>query len=100
MRRALVLVFLTGCAGSAGNGPAWPKAHDAEADGGESLAPHTAKAVATIGVGVDLDEAKPAVAAPAATSAGTAEGSAAPAVTTPATDEVINTEEIIIEIDE
>jgi hypothetical protein len=98
--RALALVFLTACAGSAGNGPAWPKAHDTEADGGESLAPHTAKTVATIGVGVDVEEVKPATAAATVTPAGAAEGSAAPVATTPATDEVINTEEIIIEIDE
>ena len=101
MRCALVLVVLTGCAGSAGNGPAWPKAHDAEADGGESLAPHTAKTVATLGVGVDEDETKPAsTAAVPVAAAATAEGSGAPAVTTTPADEVINTEEIIIEIDE
>ena len=99
MRCALVLVFLTGCAGT-GNGPAWPKAHETEADGGESLAPHTAKTVATLGVGVDDAEAKPAATVPTATPATAAEGSAATPATTPATDEVINTEEIIIEIDE
>lgn len=92
-----VLVFLVACAGS-GTGPAWPKAHDTDADGGESLAPHTATSVAAV---VDDDDAKPAAAVTPAAAAATIDTPAAPAATTATpVDETINTEEIIIEIEE
>jgi hypothetical protein len=105
MRRALVLVIVSACAGSAAHGPAWPKPHDQEADGGESLAPHVASQVAAIGITKDEDdEGKPATATTGAGSAATTAVTATPAATTPATqtptDETINTEEIIIEIDD
>ncbi|HEY6040078.1 MAG TPA: hypothetical protein VIV58_37605, partial [Kofleriaceae bacterium] len=70
--------------------------------GGESLAPHQAHQVAAIGLAKDDDDAKPAVVTPAAgVAAKPAEPAApaAPAAQTPA-DETINTEEIIIEIDD
>jgi hypothetical protein len=104
MRRALVLVVVSACAGSAAHGPAWPKPHVSENDGGESLAPHQAHSVAEIGLAKDDDdEGKPAVVTPTAGSAAAATGTVTPAVTTPTqtpTDETINTEEIIIEIDD
>jgi hypothetical protein len=100
MRWPLVLVVVSGCAGSSGHAPAWPKTHEAETDGGESLAPHVARAVA-VAADKTEDEVKPA--APAATAAAVTPD-AAPSVATPAAtqpqDETINTEEIIIEIDE
>lgn len=100
MRRVIALVWVAACAGS-GAGPAWPKQHDSEADGGESLAPHTAKSVATIGAGEDEAEAKPAATTTVATpAAAAAEGSGSATPTTTPAEEVINTEEIIIEIDE
>jgi hypothetical protein len=100
--RFLVVVALAGCASHAANGPAWPKQHEAEADGGESLAPHTARAV------VAAEKAEEEPAKPAATSAAPAaapekkEAGAAPAVA-PANatiDETITTEDIVIEIDD
>ena len=104
MRRALVLVVASACAGSAAHGPAWPKQHVSENDGGESLAPHQSHQVAELGLSKDDDdEGKPAAVAPAAGSGAAATVTATPAAatTTPApTDETINTEEIIIEIDD
>ncbi|MEO6772279.1 MAG: hypothetical protein ABI467_04565 [Kofleriaceae bacterium] len=104
LRCALVLVVITACAGSSVHGPAWPKQHEAEADGGESLAPHESRQVAASGLGKDDDaEAKPAPGDTAAAPAAAATETAAPAVTTPGqapADETINTEEIVIEIDE
>jgi len=43
--RWVIALVLVGCASRA-SGPAWPKAHDREADGGESLAPHARTQVA------------------------------------------------------
>jgi hypothetical protein len=104
MRRALVLVVASACAGSAAHGPAWPKQHVAENDGGESLAPHQSHQVAEIGLTKDDDdEGKPATATTAAGSAAATTVTAAPAATTTTqtpTDETINTEEIVIEIDD
>lgn len=103
MRRALVLVVLVGCAGSSAHTPAWPKQHDAEADGGESLAPHVSTQVAAIGITKDDDDVgKPATATPAPAPA-PATVTATPVVTPPTqtpAEETINTEEIIIEIDD
>jgi hypothetical protein len=104
MRRVLVLVVVSACAGSAAHGPAWPKQHDKEADGGESLAPHVASQVAAIGITKDDDDTgKPAAATPASPAAATGAATTTPVVTPSAqtpTDETINTEEIIIEIDD
>jgi hypothetical protein len=104
MRRALVLLFMVGCAGSSAHGPVWPKQHVSENDGGESLAPHVSSQVAAIGITKDDDdEGKPAAVTPTAGPAAAATPTATPAATTPTqtpTDETINTEEIIIEIDD
>lgn len=101
MRRALVLVVLFGCAGASSHEPAWPKPHVSDNDGGESLAPHQAHQVAAVSKDDDA-EAKPAAPAAEGTAPKTPEA-ATPAVTAPnqaPTDETINTEEIIIEIDD
>lgn len=104
MRRALVLVMVSACAGSSSHAPAWPKQHVSENDGGESLAPHQSHQVAEIGLTKDDDdEGKPAAVTPTAGSAAAATVTATPAATTTTqtpTDETINTEEIIIEIDD
>jgi len=103
MRRALVLVVVLGCAGSRAQGPAWPKQHVADNDGGESIAPHQSRQVAAIGLDKDDDDAKPAAVTPSEGVAAKPAEAATPAATattqTP-TDETINTEEIIIEIDD
>jgi hypothetical protein len=103
MRRLLFLVAVAGCTHAGSSGPQWPKATASEHDGGESIAPREgAKSIAAATDKDDGDdeaapagEAAPATAgAPAATTEGGAPAAAAPA----ATDDVIQTEEIVIEI--
>jgi hypothetical protein len=104
MRWALVVMLASACAGSSSHAPAWPKQHLSENDGGESLAPHQSHQVAEIGLTKDDDdEGKPAAVTPTAGSPTAATVTATPAATTTTqtpTDETINTEEIIIEIDD
>jgi hypothetical protein len=97
MRFAVVLL-LGACIGGSSTTPKWPKQHVSDVDGGESLAPHVAAAQAVAAVTDDVKPADTAIVTPAVTPATTT-----PAVTTPVvtpTDETIQTEEIIIEIDE
>jgi len=98
MRFALLAVLLGACAGSS-HEAAWPKGHTSETDGGESLAPHEAKVVVAA---TKADDEKPAAVAVTATPAATAINATPAAVTAPAaaTEEVIQSEEIIIEIDD
>jgi hypothetical protein len=97
MRFALVLL-LGACVGGSGATPKWPKQHVSDVDGGESLAPHVAAAQAVAAVTEDVKPADAAVVTPTVTPA-TTPAVTTPAVTTP-TDETIQTEEIIIEIDD
>lgn len=105
MRLVVGLLFVVACGGS--RGPAWPKAQPSDSDGGESLAPRTNVVLESSKADADLDleleelasaedkpdeKAKPEEAKPE-----TATG-VTPAGTTP--DEVITTEEIVIEIEE
>lgn len=46
MRAWLVLGLLVGCHGAHDAGPAWPQRAKRDLDGGESLAPHVARAIA------------------------------------------------------
>ena len=102
MRRLLFVVALAGCTHAGSSGPQWPKATASEHDGGESIAPREgAKSVAAAAKDDGDDDAAPAseaapaaAAAPAATTEGGAPAAAAPA----AGDDVIQTEEIVIEI--
>lgn len=98
MRFALLAMLLGACA-SASHAPAWPKPHEAAIDGGESLAPHEARGVA---VGKAAEDDKPAAPTAVATVPDAA-AKATPAVASPAaaaTEEMLQTEEIIIEIDD
>ena len=101
--RFLVAIVLAGCASHAASGPAWPKPHETEKDGGESLSPHVASAVAAVEKGGNDDESVKPVVAPAATPAATPKepGVIAPAapVAVPS-DDPIMTEDIVIEIDD
>lgn len=99
---------LAGCGGRRDAGPAWPKLHVTETDGGESLAPQQGSSVAAIEEAKDAKPSAPAATAAAPTTAGAAPA-ATPATRTerPAADppaarepEVLTTEEIIIEIDD
>jgi hypothetical protein len=95
-------LLLAACGGSRAAGPAWPTLHAAEADGGESLAPRQASTVAAI------EDAEDATPSPAALAAPAAPPAPAPAVkpdkpASPETspkEEVLTTEEIIIEIED
>jgi hypothetical protein len=104
MRGGLLLIALLGCSQPTATGPAWPKSHAPDADGGESLAPRAAaKAIASAAdddrpadrASGDKATAAPAAAAPAAAAdkpAGT------PSVTV--SEEPLTAEEMVIEIDD
>jgi hypothetical protein len=104
MRRLLFVVTLAACSHAKPSGPAWPEMAktEPEDDGGESIAPHESVA-AVIEKSDKPDEKKPESKAdePAATPTPT-DDKATPtdAPPAPSTDDVINTEEIIIEIDD
>jgi hypothetical protein len=98
MRFALVLL-LGSCIGGSGTDPKWPKPHATDTDGGESLAPHVAAAQAVAAASNDTKPTDAAVVTPPTTPTTTAPAATTPAVTPP-TDETIQTEEIIIEIDD
>ena len=96
----IIAALLAACAGRASSAPAWPKLSEKEVDGGESLEPRT---IAAIPEKDDDEEAvvedkpveKPAEAtAPAEDKAETPETPAAPP------DEIITTEEIVIEVED
>ncbi|CAN5426139.1 hypothetical protein BH11MYX1_BH11MYX1_24380 [soil metagenome] len=97
MRFTLLAALLCSCAGSS-HAAAWPKAHERQVDGGESLAPHEARVVTASKA---ADDDKPA--APAAVTTTPAATEAKPAAATPpaaTSEEPIQAEEIIIEIDD
>src|SRR5579862_3824805 len=101
--RFLVAVVLAGCASHAATSPAWPKQHEAEKDGGESLSPHVASAVAAVEQGGNDEESAKPVAPPVAAPAATAKEPGAVAPTAPVavpSDDPIMTEDIVIEIDD
>jgi len=89
------------CGLLARRGSAWPKQHARDTDGGESLAPHEARAVAAVEAADDKSsstsdtDSKPAK----PTTPGTPIGPAATPSTPPAEEVPVQTEEVIIEID-
>jgi hypothetical protein len=98
--------LLAACGGSRERGPAWPAPSPSETDGGESLAPRQAGAVAAIEKAEDARPAAPA-AARAVEAAAEAPRAAAPAASaeaaesTPAQEpDLLMTEELIIEIED
>ena len=101
MRRWLFVLALAACSHTGSSGPAWPKDR-ARDDGGESIAPReTSKAVAVaLEQDSDDDDAKPAdkpADKPAEKPATPTEATPA-ASATPASEEPIQTEEIVIEV--
>ncbi len=104
MRFAALVVAglsLAACGARGSTGPAWPETAEPETDGGESIAPREADAVAAIGedTTTTAEVVTPAVAAatpPAA--ATTAPTVTAPTITAP--EDSITVEEIVIEIDD
>ena len=103
---ATVALGLAGCGASRERGPAWPKPHASELDGGESLSPRQASAVAAIEEAEDATPSASSSAAPAGAAPALAPGkpdkpaSETPAAREPKDPDVLTTEEIIIEIDD
>jgi hypothetical protein len=106
MRRAWLFVLVlaaAACGSPNGRGPAWPKQHDKDADGGESLAPRpSAASVAAVERTPEPAEKLEAKAALEAGLKGDDDKPAAPKADKPAdkTETPIQTEEIIIEIND
>lgn len=101
MRRLLFVVAIAGCTHAATLGPQWPKTAATDSDGGESIAPREAakSIVAETDKDDDADDAPAQPATPATETAAAAATDSAPAASTPpATDEPIQTEEIVIEV--
>ncbi len=93
-----VLVLLLGaCVGGSATEPKWPKPHERDTDGGESLAPHVAT---TQAIAATSDDVKPTDATVAPATPTTTTPAVTPPAVTPPTDETIQTEEIVIEIDD
>lgn len=89
------------CSSRASTGPAWPKSHASEDDGGESLEPRVASAIEEQRA-EDGDDV-PVVKAPTPTPAAPAAAPAAPAAAAPVPSgevQVLETDEVIIEVDE
>ena len=112
MRRALAVISsiafglgavgLAACAGGADRGPRWPRAHAAEDDGGESLAPHPgAHSVSAVerSAAADADDDDTAADKPAAASTPSS-ASSTPAASTPATEDPIMLDDLVIEVDD
>jgi hypothetical protein len=100
MRRILLVLTVAACTHSAASGPAWPKPHVTDDDGGESIAPRdpaTSVAVATQESG---DDDKPAPASAPASDDAAAPAADAPASTPAAadSDDVIEGDEIVIDV--
>lgn len=108
MRPLLFVVSLAACSAAKPSGPAWPKMAetDVKDDGGESIAPRESNAVAAVVEKSEEPEAKKKAESEAEKPAAAKTDDKAAATTTPAApatpsaDDVINTEEIIIEIDD
>lgn len=103
LRVALLIGLLAACGGSA-NRPTWPKASGDEGpDGGESLAPKPGSVA--ISVAADDDDEDIVVDKPAEKPAAKSEDKptesprpTVPTITAP--DDIINTEDLVIEIDD
>jgi len=108
MRRALLVIALLGCSHPQPTGPAWPKSHARETDGGESLAPRAAGRA--IAAAVEDDHAadraapdkpdKPAAAPATATPASGPTSEKPPGGTVTVTEEPLSAEELVIEVDD
>jgi hypothetical protein len=97
--------LVAGCHKPAATGPAWPAPSKTADDGGESIAPHSTTVAASVEKSADVEDKadKPAADTSAKPTATASEPEKAPTLTPPTQpkdDEVIMSEEIIIEIDE
>jgi hypothetical protein len=102
LRLALLIGFLTACGGSS-KGPTWPKASTSDgSDGGESLAPKPGSVAVSSSdddddIVIEKPADKPAV---KATEDKPAESPRPTAPTVTAPDDIINTDDLVIEIDD
>jgi hypothetical protein len=103
MRRLLLALALIGCGNAKASGPKWPEPSTTAEDGGESIAPRPSATYAVVAEkAAETEEAKPTPTATEAKPAAAAtddKPAATPTTTAPA-EEVITTEEIVIEIDD
>ena len=104
MRRLLLVAVLVACGSGKSTGPAWPAPSTTAEDGGESLDPReSAKVAAAIEKAEDAQpDAEPETpdATPAAATGEPDKPAATPEVSQPSNDDIIFSEEIIIEIDD
>ncbi|HEY5945582.1 MAG TPA: hypothetical protein VIV40_08820 [Kofleriaceae bacterium] len=102
MHRLILVAALAACSHSKASGPKWPEPSTTAEDGGESIAPRPSTTyAAAIEKSADVEDDKPAAAVPATPAAATGDDKpAATPAAAPSTDDVIMTEEIIIEIDD
>jgi hypothetical protein len=101
MRRLLLVVALVGCTHATSSGPAWPKERTTAGDGGESIAPRESAKSVEVAIETADDTDKPADKPddkPAEKPAPVTEGGAPAAPAAAATEDVITTEEIVIEV--
>ena len=104
MRGGLLLIALLGCSRPGSTGPAWPKPHAHDSDGGESLAPRAAARAIASAVEDDrpADRATgdKATAAPAAATPAAAADKPAGTPSVTVTEEPLNAEEMVIEVED
>jgi hypothetical protein len=105
MRPVLVMIVLAACSSAPPTGPAWPKLSPRADDGGESIAPREgARALAAIEEDRPAERATEAAAVLPEAAPGEAAGDKPTATTSPASDpaipeELLMTEEIVIEVE-
>ena len=100
--RLWLAIALAGCVPNSSSGPAWPKQHEVENDGGESIAPHEgAKAIAAA-VEEDVKPTEKAAEAPAVKPTAEKPAAEKPAEkpATEKSEDPMMTEEIIIEVED
>ncbi|MEJ7597228.1 MAG: hypothetical protein WKG01_04895 [Kofleriaceae bacterium] len=96
----LIAILSAACGGRASGAPAWPKTADKEVDGGESLEPRVAGTVAAADDDDDAVVEVKEVEKPAEKPATTEVTPVVTAPTVPTPEEPIQTEEIVIEIED
>ena len=103
MRLGILVIALAACSSSVAARPAWPRQRPHEVDGGESLAPRPAARAITARAEDDRPAErpidKPAATAPAARGV-TADKPGPDKAATPAAEEPITTDDIVIEIED
>ncbi len=101
---AFVAASLGACSSAHARKPAWPKQTEREVDGGESLAPRSATAVAARDADDDAGDDDAVVTAkptPTPTAPTATDAKPTPTTSTPSViEELVITEEIVIEIDD